>query len=207
MRGNAGRAVSVTPVLMPGMEVNASCPRGRAGEGRPRRAGRERGACNLASGQIPPPRPGRKNLRHPATLRGGCDGDFAKSRISAYIRRVVTHCRWIRSGGQHPCSPGDSHKQISHERVFPVRWPGPSVHREALAACPSCRIVRLAMPEIAIPERGFVPAAGKQLIGAVDQALFSARRVGIACCCEAERQRRGGEGAAAAEKSAGKRGP
>ena len=119
MRGNAGRAVSVTPVLMPGMEVNASCPRGRAGEGRPRRAGRERGACNLASGQIPPPRPGRKNLRHPATLRGGCDGDFAKSRISAYIRRVVTHCRWIRSGGQHPCSPGDSHKQISHERVFP----------------------------------------------------------------------------------------
>lgn len=84
-----------------------------------------------------------------------------------------------------------------------MRWPGPSVHREALAACPSCRIVRLAMPEIAIPERGFVPAAGKQLIGAVDQALFSARRVGIACFCEAERQRRGGEGAAAAEKSAG----
>ena len=115
MRGNAGRAVSVTPVLMPGMEVNASCPRGRAGEGRPRRAGRMQ-PCERADSATPS---GPQRSAPPGHSAGRMIRDFAKSRISAYIRRVVTHCGWIRSGGQHPCSPGDSHKQISHERVFP----------------------------------------------------------------------------------------
>ena len=138
---------------------------------------------------------------------GGCDGDFAKSRISAYIRRVVTHCGWIRSGGQHPCLPGDSHKQISHERVFPgevARSVGVPRGAGSMPVVPDRPVGQAGDRD---SERGFVPAAGKQLIGAVDQALFSARRVGIACFCEAERQRRGGEGAAAAEKSAGKLGP